>query len=114
MDFQEYLLYLLDNIQDPNNLHQGYKKSFDAIDSDNSGQITKQQLKESFAKVKEDITSEELDQLFEDADIDKDGVIDFNDYLKLMATKWNLFSGSPSYIFTIIASHWTTSRPIVE
>jgi Ca2+-binding EF-hand superfamily protein len=53
---------------------------FQYFDTDNSGYITPANLKEAFAKTGKTLTSEEIKNILENHDIEKNGVISFEEF----------------------------------
>ncbi|XP_012446961.1 calcium-dependent protein kinase 4 isoform X4 [Gossypium raimondii] len=59
----------------------GLKELFKMIDTDNSGTITFQELKDGLKKVGSELTETEIKALMEAADIDNSGTIDYGEFL---------------------------------
>ncbi|KAE8682245.1 Calcium-dependent protein kinase 4 [Hibiscus syriacus] len=59
----------------------GLKELFKMIDTDNSGTITYQELKDGLKKVGSELTEAEIKSLMEAADIDNSGTIDYGEFL---------------------------------
>ncbi|KAK8552624.1 hypothetical protein V6N13_121011 [Hibiscus sabdariffa] len=59
----------------------GLKELFKMIDTDNSGTITFQELKDGLKKVGSELTESEIKSLMEAADIDNSGTIDYGEFL---------------------------------
>ncbi|XP_016748480.1 calcium-dependent protein kinase 4 isoform X2 [Gossypium arboreum] len=59
----------------------GLKELFKMIDTDNSGTITFQELKDGLKKVGSELTETEIKDLMEAADIDNSGTIDYGEFL---------------------------------
>lgn len=62
-----------------------YRECFDAIDTEHKGHISKQKLKEFVKAEKKDMRDTEIDARLDYIDENKDGVIEFNEFLELMA-----------------------------
>ena len=58
--------------------------AFRVFDTDNSGTITLQELKEGMDLIGEKISEEELSKWLEAADIDKDGSINYEEFIKIL------------------------------
>ena len=69
------------------NMHQkaDLRQAFDLFDADGSGTIDGSELKIALRALGFEPTKEELKKLV--ADCDKDGLLDFNDFLKIMSGK---------------------------
>ncbi|KAF9973849.1 hypothetical protein BGZ73_002879 [Actinomortierella ambigua] len=61
-----------------------FRESFDVFDKDDSGTISKQELRSLLKTVGEKINHTELEQKFQEFDSDKSGLIDFDEFLVLM------------------------------
>ncbi|KAL5708951.1 non-specific serine/threonine protein kinase [Ranunculus cassubicifolius] len=59
----------------------GLKEMFKAIDTDNSGQITYEELKAGLEKVGANLNESEINALMQSADIDNSGTIDYGEFL---------------------------------
>ncbi|XP_078173010.1 calcium-dependent protein kinase 26-like [Carex rostrata] len=66
----------------------GLKEMFKMIDTDNSGQITFEELKAGLARVGAHIDEPEVKALMEAADIDKSGTIDYSEFVAA-TMHWN-------------------------
>ncbi|KAK4782738.1 hypothetical protein SAY86_007112 [Trapa natans] len=62
----------------------GLKEMFKMIDTDNSGQITLEELKNGLEKVGADIKDSEIHSLMKAADIDNSGTIDYREFVAAM------------------------------
>jgi len=60
------------------------KDSFQLFDTDKDGFISQDELKENIAKFDESLTDAEIDEIFREADQNRDGKIDLEEYLGLM------------------------------
>jgi len=60
------------------------KDSFQLFDTDRDGFISHNELKENLAKFDDTLKDSEIDEIFEQADQNKDGKIDLEEYLGLM------------------------------
>lgn len=59
----------------------GLKEMFNMIDTDNSGSITFEELKEGLKRVGCDLMESEIHQLMEAADVDNNGTIDYREFV---------------------------------
>ncbi|KAG0270517.1 hypothetical protein DFQ27_005595 [Actinomortierella ambigua] len=63
---------------------QDFRESFLVFDKDDSGAISKQELRSLLKTIGEKINHQELEQKFNEYDSDKSGLIDFNEFLVLI------------------------------
>ncbi|GMH05742.1 hypothetical protein Nepgr_007582 [Nepenthes gracilis] len=69
---------------------QGLKQMFANIDTDNSGTITYEELKEGLARLGSKLTELEVKQLMEAADVDGDGSIDYIEFITATMHRYRL------------------------
>ncbi|KXX73933.1 Calmodulin [Madurella mycetomatis] len=62
-----------------------FKEVFNAFDTDGTGDITASELGQVMRKLGLNPSNEELDDLVNEADLNKDGVISFDEFLALMS-----------------------------
>ena len=55
-----------------------------AFDTNRDGQISREEFKLSMMTVGEKMTQQEICELFENADSDSDGVLDFSEFVKML------------------------------
>ncbi|ORC91451.1 calmodulin [Trypanosoma theileri] len=65
------------------------KEAFALFDKDCDGSITVEDLDEVFASIGQKVSREKLQNMMAEADLDANGVIDFPEFLTLVATKLN-------------------------
>ena len=82
------LLYIASRL-DENEINN-LKKAFEAFDKVNDGQITFQELKEGLLQLKSaNIKEEDIKRLFDSIDVDKNGRIDYSEFLAATLQKVN-------------------------
>ncbi|GAB2230543.1 hypothetical protein Droror1_Dr00014813 [Drosera rotundifolia] len=69
---------------------QGLKQMFANIDTDNSGTITYEELKNGLARLGSKLTETEVQQLMEAADVDGDGSIDYIEFITATMHRYRL------------------------
>ncbi|CAN6276587.1 unnamed protein product [Urochloa humidicola] len=69
---------------------KGLKQMFNNMDTDNSGTITVEELKEGLRKLGSKISEAEVQKLMEAVDVDKSGSIDYTEFLTAMMNKHKL------------------------
>lgn len=60
------------------------RNAFDVFDKDHSGNISRAELAEVMKSLGQNPTSEELDDVIKEVDLDNDGSIGFNEFVKMM------------------------------
>lgn len=65
------------------------KEAFSAFDKDCDGNITIDDLEQAFSSIGHKISRKKLQTILGEADLDSNGVIDFPEFLTLVATKLN-------------------------
>jgi hypothetical protein len=70
------------------------KKTFDKYDKDGSGAIDKEELQNLSKELGRPLTSEELDEALKDLDLNKDGVVDFNEFKRWWFSGFKSYSGT--------------------
>jgi Ca2+-binding EF-hand superfamily protein len=61
MNFPEFVLFLFSNMHDNFTIKQNLKQSFSRLDRNDDGFITKEELKNAFQEVEEEISDEEVE-----------------------------------------------------
>ena len=61
-----------------------FKELFDKFDSDSSGHLDREQFKKALDEAKVDLTDSQLTDFITSVDTDKNGVIDFNEFIQIM------------------------------
>ena len=61
------------------------KTQFQELDLDNSGFVTRDELKKALLKKRKDVPEEVVDEIIKMADKDGDGKIDIDEFLKVVA-----------------------------
>ncbi|KAK8494848.1 hypothetical protein V6N13_062481 [Hibiscus sabdariffa] len=76
---------------------KGLKAMFTNIDTDNSGTITYEELKEGLARLGSKLTESEVKQLMEAADVDGNGTIDYIEFISATMHRYRLERGEHLY-----------------
>jgi len=63
------------------------KQAFAALDTNNDGQVTKEELKSLLSQLGESVDDAVIDEMIKIADVNGDGKVDFNEFVKA-ATEW--------------------------
>ncbi|KAJ2056091.1 hypothetical protein GGI17_006372 [Coemansia sp. S146] len=83
IDFEEFLT-LMRRHSPENNEEDELRDAFNIFDKDGNGFINKCELRLAMANLGEKLTDAEIDAMIQEADSDKDGHIDFSEFVKLM------------------------------
>ena len=86
IEFEEFVMLMSRNMAG-NEDEKALREAFSILDSDGSGSINQQELKDilsSFSRLGEPIPDEEIDFLIKEADIDGDGSISYDEFAKVM------------------------------
>lgn len=62
------------------------KEAFSVFDKDGDGSITVEDLGEVFSQIGQQVSAKKLQAILDEADLDSNGVIDFPEFLTLVAT----------------------------
>lgn len=85
IDFEEFIalmrLRMGDNNRDP---EEDLRDAFNMFDTDKSGSIDREEVKQLMKKLAQDLTAEELDAIMGEVDTDGDGEISFEEFRALM------------------------------
>ena len=61
--------------------------AFKMFDKDKNGYIEREELKQMMTKLGEKLTDGEIDEMMKEADTDKDGRVNYNEFLAMMKPK---------------------------
>ncbi|CAH1775337.1 unnamed protein product [Owenia fusiformis] len=65
------------------------RAAFRVFDKNNDGKITREELKTTMVELGEKLTEEEIDAMLKDADLNKDGVIDYTEFVQMMSRRFS-------------------------
>ncbi|ORZ16602.1 hypothetical protein BCR42DRAFT_415423 [Absidia repens] len=82
LDFDDFLTIM--TRQREANPEEGASKVFALLDTDNDGLITSQDLERAIVEFGETVTPDELKEMVLSADVDGDGMINYEEFLKVM------------------------------
>jgi Ca2+-binding EF-hand superfamily protein len=66
------------------------RKTFELFDEDNSGSVDKYELFYAMKMLGKPLSKQEVDSLFENFDVNKDGELNFEEFKKIIAVADNL------------------------
>jgi calmodulin len=62
-------------------------EAFKVFDKDGNGFITSHELRNIMIQLEEDLTPEEIEEMVREADINNDGQIDLDEFVKMMSSE---------------------------
>jgi len=86
IDFREFLGLMVRKMRETD-IDEELFEAFKIFDKDGNGYITNHELKNVMTNMGEYLTSEEIDELVKEADLDGDGMINYEEFIKLMMSK---------------------------
>ena len=86
IDFKEFLYLMVRKMKDTDT-EEELLEAFKVFDRDSNGYITSHELRHVMSKLGENLTPEDLEQMIKEADIDGDGQIDYEEFVRLMMSK---------------------------
>ena len=86
IDFKEFLGLMVRKMKDTD-IEEELLEAFKVFDRDGNGQITSHELRHVIANLGENMSPEEVEELIREADIDGDGQINYDEFVKMMLSK---------------------------
>lgn len=86
IDFREFLGLMVRKMKDTD-IDEELLEAFKVFDRDGNGYITSQELKNVMTNLGEFLTPDEVEELVKEADLDGDGQINYEEFIKLMMSK---------------------------
>ncbi|KAJ2044017.1 hypothetical protein H4S04_006453 [Coemansia sp. S16] len=83
IDFGEFLSLMARQSFD-NNEEEELKEAFRVFDKDGNGFISAAELRHALTNLGEKLTQEEVDEMIQEADVNGDGQIDYDEFVKMM------------------------------
>ena len=78
----------LDSVEEAaQGMEDEYLEAFQKFDADGSGDVSPEELKAVLMSTEEGITDEELDKLVAEADVDGDGTISYEEFVRMMKAR---------------------------
>lgn len=84
IDFKEFLGIIADRLKSSGN-KQELLEAFKLIDKDGLGALPVYQFRYMMSNSGEDIEEEEIDEMIKEADVDGDGTINFDEFIRMMS-----------------------------
>jgi len=83
IDFSEFLTMMARKMKDTDSEDE-IKEAFKVFDKDGNGYISALELRHVMTNLGEKLTDEEVDEMIREADIDGDGQINYEEFVKMM------------------------------
>jgi Ca2+-binding protein (EF-Hand superfamily) len=84
VDFEEFVNMMTKKPVDEIEMMMELRKTFRLFDKNGDGQISVQELRESLWSLGEEISEEEAREMIQEADVDGDGYINFEEFARVM------------------------------
>merc|ERR1739841_396750 len=84
IDFAEFLAMMCKKMHDPADTEDEVKEAFRVFDRDGNGTISAAELMHVMTSMGEKLTKEEARQMINEADVNGDGEIDYNEFVTMM------------------------------
>ena len=86
IDFKEFLCLMLKKMDD-SDIDNELETAFKAFDLDKDGYITPHELRNGMLNLGEEYTPEEAEEMIKEGDLDNDGRIDYEEFMKIVLSK---------------------------
>ena len=86
IDFNEFL-YLMVKKMNGNDTEEELLEAFKVFDRDGNGYVTSHELRNVMTSLCEETSPEEIEEMIKEADIDGDGQVDYQEFVKMMMSK---------------------------
>ncbi|EFB23090.1 hypothetical protein PANDA_009126, partial [Ailuropoda melanoleuca] len=86
ISFQEFLAEMVKRMKSWGS-EQDMREVFRAFDLDGNGHISVDELKQAMSTLGEKLSQEELDAMIQEADVDKDGQVNYEEFLRILSQK---------------------------
>lgn len=86
IDFPEFLTLMARKMKDQDT-EEEIKEAFKVFDKDGNGFISAAELRHVMTNLGEKLTDEEVDEMIKEADIDKDGQINYQEFIRMMMSQ---------------------------
>ena len=86
IDFPEFLNLMARKMKDTDS-EEELKEAFKVFDKDGNGFISAAELRHVMTNLGEKLTDEEVDEMIREADVDGDGQVNYDEFVKMMMAK---------------------------
>ncbi|KAK3091869.1 hypothetical protein FSP39_023253 [Pinctada imbricata] len=93
IDFEEFLLMMARKMKDTDS-EEELREAFRVFDKDGNGFISAAELRHVMTNLGEKLTDEEVDEMIKEADLDGDGMVNYEGTLLLVPIELSLHAGS--------------------
>ncbi|KAG6414006.1 hypothetical protein SASPL_126722 [Salvia splendens] len=90
IDFPEFLNLMARKMKDTDS-EEELKEAFRVFDKDQNGFISAAELRHVMTNLGEKLTDEEVDEMIREADVDGDGQINYEEFVKVMMANWDIW-----------------------
>ena len=84
IDFEDFLSLMVNMAPSTDNI---FEDAFKLFDKNGNGTITARELKEVMNSFGENLSDHEVDEIFYELDLDRDGKINYADFMRMMKSK---------------------------
>ncbi|XP_074576438.1 uncharacterized protein LOC141832971 [Curcuma longa] len=85
IEFEEFLSFMAKKMNETDS-EEEVREAFKVFDKDQNGFISKNELKNVMISLGEKLTDEEVDQMIKEADLDGDGQVNYEEFVKMMTS----------------------------
>jgi calmodulin len=89
IEFSEFIAMMEKKLSalDPQTVNDEMYQAFKVFDKDGNGFICREELKEAMQNLGEQLCDNDIDEMIAEADLDKNGLIDYQEFICMMAPK---------------------------
>lgn len=87
IDFGEFLFMMARQMKNPADEELELRESFKVFDKNGDGYISASELRHVMTTLGEKLTDDEVDEMIREADIDGDGQVNYEEFVKMMMSK---------------------------
>lgn len=91
IDFEEFLAMMAKQCMKADS-EEELREAFKVFDKDGNGYISAAELRHVMTNLGEKLTDEEVEEMIREADIDGDGQVNYDEFVKMMSSKWHWMS----------------------
>lgn len=84
IEYEEFEKYMADHYRSVEESNSSMMEAFKLFDKDGSGKIDADELKEAMMRLGDKLSKEEAEDMIRTADLDKDGKIDYIEFIRMM------------------------------